>query len=134
MTNTISIGELRQNPTRMLREVRAGATYVITDHGQPVVEVTARREPRWVPVERAPREARIVRLRTVLGAGLPFDDAAASAHETVCGLVLANGREVRGRAIDLTIAATAAAHGAAILTRNADDFAGPDGLVSVIVP
>lgn len=51
MANTISIGELRQNPTRMLREVKAGATYVITDHGEPVAEITARREPRWVPVE-----------------------------------------------------------------------------------
>jgi predicted nucleic acid-binding protein len=84
------------------------------------------------PVERARREARIARLRTVLGTGLAFDDAAASAYETACGLVLATGREVRGRAIDLMIAATAAAHGASVLTRNPDDFAGIDGLVSVV--
>lgn len=49
MGNTISVGELRQNPTRMLREVKAGATYVITDHGEPVAEVAPRREQRWVP-------------------------------------------------------------------------------------
>lgn len=49
MANTISIGELRQNPTRMLREVKAGAVYVITDHGEPVAEVAPRRQPRWVP-------------------------------------------------------------------------------------
>lgn len=49
MSNTISIGELRQNPTRMLREVKAGATYVITDHGEPVAEVAPRRGQRWVP-------------------------------------------------------------------------------------
>lgn len=49
MTKTISIGELRQNPTRMLREVKAGAIYTITDHGEPVAEVVARRHPRWVP-------------------------------------------------------------------------------------
>lgn len=84
------------------------------------------------PVERARREARVSRLRTVLGAGLPFDDAAADAYETVCGLVLAGGREVRGRVIDLMIAATAAAHGAAVITRNPDDFAGLDGLVPVV--
>jgi predicted nucleic acid-binding protein len=84
------------------------------------------------PVERARREARISRLRTALGAGLPFDDAAADAYETVCGLVLANGREVRGRAIDLMIAATAAVHGAAVITRNPDDFAGLEGLIPVI--
>lgn len=83
-------------------------------------------------VERARREARVSRLRSVLGAGLPFDDAAADAYETACGLVLANGREVRGRAIDLMIAATAAAHGAAVITRNPDDFAGLDGLVPVV--
>lgn len=51
MANSISIGELRQNPTGMLRDVKAGATYVITDRGIPVAEVIARREPRWVPVE-----------------------------------------------------------------------------------
>lgn len=84
------------------------------------------------PAERARRETRISRLRIVLGSGLPFDDAAADAYETVCGLVLANGREVRGRVIDLMIAATAAAHGAAIITRNPNDFAGLDGLVPVI--
>ena len=58
--------------------------------------------------------------------------ALADAYETVCGLVLAGGREVRGRAIDLMIAATAAAHGAAVITRNPDDFAGLDGLIPVI--
>ena len=49
MSDTISIGELRQNPTRMLRDVRGGASYTITDHGEPVAEVTAVRRPRWVP-------------------------------------------------------------------------------------
>lgn len=51
MANTISVGELRQNPTRMLREVKAGATYTITDHGEPVAEVAAGPQPRWVPSE-----------------------------------------------------------------------------------
>lgn len=49
MTNTISVGELRQNPTRMLREVKTGATYVITDHGEPMAEIVPKREQRWVP-------------------------------------------------------------------------------------
>lgn len=84
------------------------------------------------PAERARREARITRLRAVLGAGIPFNDAGADAYETVCGLVLAGGREVRGRAIDLMIAATAAAPGAAVITRNTDDFAGLDGFVTVV--
>lgn len=84
------------------------------------------------PGERARREARVARLRAVLGAGIPFDDAAADAYETVCGLVIERGRDVHGRAIDLMIAATAAVHGAAVLTRDVDDFAGLDGLVTVV--
>ncbi len=84
------------------------------------------------PVERARRESRIVRLRALLGRGIPFDDASAEAYETVCGLVLASGREVRGRAIDLMIAGTAAAQGAVVITRNVDDFVGLDGFVTVV--
>lgn len=84
------------------------------------------------PTERARRESRIARLRAVLGTGIPFDDAAADAYGTVCGLVLAGGREVRGRAIDLMIAATAAAQGAVVITRNVDDFVGLEGFVTVV--
>lgn len=84
------------------------------------------------PIERARRESRVARLRAFLGSGIPFDDAAADAYETVCGLVLAGGREVRGRAIDLMIAATAAAYGAVVITRNVDDFLGLDGFVTVV--
>lgn len=84
------------------------------------------------PRERARREARISRLRALLGSGIPFDDAAADAYEAVCGLVLASGRDVRGRVIDLMIAATAAAHGAVVVTRNVDDFAGLDGFITVV--
>lgn len=84
------------------------------------------------PVERARRESRVARLRALLGPGLPFDDAAANAYETICGLVLANGREVRGRVIDLMIAATAAANGAAVITQNTADFAGLEGVVTIV--
>lgn len=84
------------------------------------------------PVERARREARLARLRALLGAGLPFDDAAAEAYQTVCGLVLGNGRAVQGRVVDLMIAATAAAHDAAVLTRNVADFEGLEGFVNVL--
>lgn len=83
-------------------------------------------------IERARREARVERLRRLLGAGIPFDDAAADSYAIACGLVLARGRMVRGRAIDLMIAATAAAHGAAVITRNVEDFAGLEGLVTIV--
>lgn len=84
------------------------------------------------PIERAHREARLAHLRAALGPGLPFDDEAAAAYGTVCGLVLDRGREVRGRAIDLMIAATAAAHGAVVITRNPSDFLGLEGFVPIV--
>lgn len=49
MSRSISVGQLRQNPTRMLREVRAGATYTVTDHGEPIAAVVPRSGHRWVP-------------------------------------------------------------------------------------
>jgi len=49
MPHTISVGELRQNPSPMLRAVKAGATYVVTDRGEPIAEIAPRRAPRWVP-------------------------------------------------------------------------------------
>lgn len=51
MPRTISIRELRQNPTRMLQEVKDGAAYTITDRGRPIASVTGVRETRWVPSE-----------------------------------------------------------------------------------
>ena len=84
------------------------------------------------PIERARRELRFARLRSLLGPGIPFDDDAAHAYEAVCGLVLDSGPEVGGRSIDLMIAATAAVHGAIVITRNTGDFSGLEGLVTVV--
>ncbi|MDO5627975.1 MAG: type II toxin-antitoxin system Phd/YefM family antitoxin, partial [Mobilicoccus sp.] len=36
---TISVGELRQNPTRMLDDVAAGETYTVTRHNKAVARV-----------------------------------------------------------------------------------------------
>lgn len=65
MTNTISVGRLRQNPTDMLRDVRSGAVYTVTDHGRPVAEVSPIRHSRWIPAEDVDRVLR----------GLGADDA-----------------------------------------------------------
>ncbi|MCL1898159.1 MAG: type II toxin-antitoxin system prevent-host-death family antitoxin [Micrococcales bacterium] len=48
---TISVGHLRQNPTQMLRQVQAGQTYVITNHGVPVAQVAPIKQHRWVKYE-----------------------------------------------------------------------------------
>lgn len=36
---TISVGELRQNPTQMLDDVAAGETYVVTRHSREVARI-----------------------------------------------------------------------------------------------
>ncbi|RNI23229.1 type II toxin-antitoxin system Phd/YefM family antitoxin [Flexivirga caeni] len=36
---TISVGELRQNPTRMLDEVEAGQVYILTRHNREVARI-----------------------------------------------------------------------------------------------
>ncbi|MFA7505699.1 MAG: type II toxin-antitoxin system prevent-host-death family antitoxin [Burkholderiaceae bacterium] len=57
-SKTISVGQLRQNPTQMIREVRAGARYVLTDRGVPVADIAPHRERRGVPSEQAAEELR----------------------------------------------------------------------------
>lgn len=49
--NTISVGQLRQNPTQMLRNVRAGAIFTVTDHGEPIAQVVPLRQSSWVPID-----------------------------------------------------------------------------------
>jgi len=60
---------------------------------------------------------------------LPFDDDAARVFGRLSGAVLDSGRTPRRRIADLMIAATAAAHGLAVVTTNPADFAGLEGLV-----
>lgn len=38
---TVTVGQLRQNPTEVLAEVEAGATYTITRHGQVIGRIVA---------------------------------------------------------------------------------------------
>jgi prevent-host-death family protein len=47
MEKSISIGQLRQNPTVMIREVRHGARYTLTDRGEPVALITPHEHTRW---------------------------------------------------------------------------------------
>ncbi|MCC6944016.1 MAG: type II toxin-antitoxin system prevent-host-death family antitoxin [Thermomicrobiales bacterium] len=81
MAKTISIGELRQNPTQMLREVRRGASYTITDHGEPVAEVVAHRSPRWVPSEEVDALLRELGADDVWAREIAADRAAVEAND-----------------------------------------------------
>lgn len=71
-------------------------------------------------------------LRMAFGTGLPFDDAAAAAFQTVVELTHRAGRDSKGRVIDLMIAATAVAHRADLVTNNVKDFAGLESVLNVV--
>jgi hypothetical protein len=63
---------------------------------------------------------------------LPVDEAVADSYARLAARVVEIGRQPRARVRDLLIAATAHAHGAALYTRNAEDLAGLDDLITVI--
>ena len=80
------------------------------------------------------RAERLRRLGTVERTfeALPVDAAVARHYGRVAAAVTAAGRSPRARVMDLLIAATAAAHGARLATRNADDLVGIEELVEVV--
>lgn len=81
------------------------------------------------------RVARSLRLRGIeqrFGAGTPFDDRAAVSFGHITELVLAAGRNPRGRVVDLMIAAIAHANDAALITKNVEDFVGLESMVRII--
>ena len=63
---------------------------------------------------------------------LPLDDGAARLYGRVSAAAKAAGRTTRARVADLLIAATAAANGLPLYTRNPSDFVGLEGVVDVI--
>jgi hypothetical protein len=82
--------------------------------------------------ERARRQDRLQRAEAAFDP-IPFDAAAARAYGRIYAAVVAQGRKARGaRAVDLLIAAVAAAAELPLCTRNPDDFSGLDDLVTVV--
>lgn len=81
--------------------------------------------------ERARRQDRLQRAEAAFDP-LPFGVDAARAYGRVFAAVQNAGRKPRGRAVDLLIAATALAEGMPLVTRDAADLSGLDGLVDVI--
>ncbi|MFC5662971.1 type II toxin-antitoxin system VapC family toxin [Kitasatospora misakiensis] len=65
-------------------------------------------------------------------ASIPFDREAARRFGTLVALTLQAKRDPRPRRMDLMIAATAAAHGLPLFTRNADDFKGLEAGVEIV--
>jgi predicted nucleic acid-binding protein len=82
--------------------------------------------------ERARRQARLQFIEASLSP-IPFDADCARAYGLVFAAVLASGRKPRGaRAVDLMIAATSVSLGLPLFTRNAIDFAGLEGLTTIV--
>lgn len=63
---------------------------------------------------------------------LPFDADTARAYARIFAAARSAGRTSRTRVADLLIAATAAANGLDLYTRNPKDFAGLDRIVTVV--
>ncbi len=63
---------------------------------------------------------------------LPFDGEAAARYGTLVALAIAAGRDPRPRRMDLMIAAIASTRDLPLYTRNAEDFTGLDGVVTVV--
>ncbi|MBP2367260.1 type II toxin-antitoxin system VapC family toxin [Pseudonocardia parietis] len=63
---------------------------------------------------------------------LPFDVATAEFYGALATLARRHGRNPRPRRMDLQIAATAARHGPALLTRNGSDFHGLESALTVV--
>lgn len=81
--------------------------------------------------ERARRQDRLQWAAATWDA-VPFDADAARAYGRVYAAARAAGRTTRSRLADLLIAATAAAHGLPVYTRNPRDFDGLGGIVLVV--
>lgn len=81
--------------------------------------------------ERANRQARLQQVEAMFEP-LPFDAVAARSYGLIVAAVVEAGRSHRSRVADLLIAATAHANSLTLYTRNPDDFAGLDNLVSVV--
>ena len=64
---------------------------------------------------------------------LPVDEAVAESYGLLAARVVKAGRRPRARVMDLLIAATAHAHGAALFTRNSENLRGLEGLVEIAV-
>ena len=80
---------------------------------------------------RATRLARLSAIQRRFDA-LPFDEVVADSYARLAARVVEVGRQPSARVMDLLIAATAHAHGAAVSTRNAEDLAGLDDLITIV--
>ena len=80
------------------------------------------------------RAHRLARLSAILRnfEPLPVDAAVAASYGELAAATYRAGRKATARSLDLTIAATAHAHGARLVTANIDDVKHLDALVEIV--
>lgn len=76
------------------------------------------------PDKRDARQRRLTLIQATFGHGIPFTDVIAHHYGMLCARLRSQGRRPRGRALDLMIAATAAALEVPLVTRNPTDVDG----------
>jgi len=113
------------------------ATDVTPIPGELAISVVSLAELRFGVLVAKSDEARAARLTRLTALQrrfdpLPVDDAVADSYGQLAARVARAGRQPRARVMDLLIAATAHAHDASVYTRNPEDLAGLDDLVSII--
>jgi predicted nucleic acid-binding protein len=105
-----------------LAELSAGPHEVRGNDQQDAYDEHAERARRLEILQRAESEFEPV----------PFDTEAARIYGRLTAAVIAAGRKLRGRTIDLMIAATAIAEGLPLYTTNPADFNGLDTLIRIV--
>jgi len=83
------------------------------------------------PMKRAQRVALLQHVESTFEP-LPYDHHAARQYGQICAAVRAAGRQPRGRASNLMIAATAASNALPLYTAHPQDFKGLEGLVELV--
>ena len=113
------------------------ATDVAPIPGELAISVASLAELQFGVLVAKSAEARAIRLARLSAVQrrfdpLPVDDAVADSYAHLAARVVEVGRQPRARVMDLLIAATAHAHGAAVYTRNAEDLAGLEDLITIV--
>lgn len=83
------------------------------------------------PLEQTRRRQRVQNILDTFEV-LPPDTTTAEYYGALATLVRQHGRNPRARRMDLQIAASAAQHDLALLTRNPDDFEGLESAVNIV--
>jgi predicted nucleic acid-binding protein len=115
----------------------AEATDIVPIPGELAISVVSLAELHFGVLVAKSQEARATRLTRLSAVQrrfdpLPVDDAVADSYGRLAARVAQVGRQPRARVTDLLIAATAHAHDASVYTRNADDLAGLEDLITIV--